>query len=220
MFTTLLSLPLFQGLSYDDVTRIVESTRLEFSTLQQGALLCRQDTLCDAVHIVISGRLCVRTLSAARNWTVEEELPAHSVVGLEVLYGRRRTYASTYTAIEATRLLTIDKHTMGSLFRFFEVMQMSAFNMLTSEISRRDRLLWLPPAVSLEERLVRFMLFHVLRPAGRKRFEISMALLGLYLGEDQRRISRALHTMAEKGLLQLHRRVVEIPSFETILKEW
>lgn len=217
MFTTLLSLPLFQGLSYDDVTRIVESTRLEFSTQPLGGELCKQDALCDAVHIVISGRLGVRTLSADRTWAVEEELPSRSVVGLEVLYGRRRTYASTCSALEPTRILTIDKHTMGSLFRFFEVMQMSAFNMLTSEIAQRDRLLWLPPVVTLEERLTRFMQCHVLRPAGRKRFEISMALLGSYLGEDQRRISKALHSMADGGLLKLQRRAVEIPTFEKLL---
>ncbi|MBQ9284691.1 MAG: Crp/Fnr family transcriptional regulator [Bacteroidaceae bacterium] len=217
MFTTLLSLPLFQGLGYEDVTRIVESTRLEFSTLHPGELLCKQDAVCDAVHIGISGRLGVRTLSADRSWAVEEDLPEHGVVGLDVLYGRRRTYANTYTALEPTRLVTIDKHTIGALFRFFEVMQMSAFNMLTTEIAQRDRLLWLPPAQTLVDRIKHFMLCHVLRPAGRKRFKISMALLGQYLSEDQRRISKALHSMADEGLVQLYRRAVAIDSFERLL---
>lgn len=217
MFTMLLTLPLFQGLSYDDVTRIVESTRLDFSTLTEGAILCRQDEPCTDLHIIIDGRLKARTASADRSWAVEEEVTERSIVGLDVLYGRRRTHTSTFTALTTTRILSIDKRTMGALFRYFEVMQINAFNVLTSQIATRDRVMWLPPADSLEQRITRFMLSHVSRPAGRKRFDISMALLGRYLGEDQRRISKALHNLMADGLVNLQRRAVEVPAFEKLL---
>ena len=217
MFTMLLTLPLFQGLSYDDVTRIIESTRLDFSTLTEGTILCRQDDSCTDLYIILEGRLKSHTTSADRSWAVEEEISERSIVGLNVLYGRRRTYPSTITALTTTRVLRIDKRTMGALFRYFEVMQINAFNVLTSEIASRERVLWLPPAITLEQRITRFMQFHVSRPAGHKRFEISMALLGLYLGEDQRRISKALHNMSNEGLIELQRRAVVVPAFEKLL---
>ena len=218
MFTTLLTLPLFQGLSYDDVTRIVESTRLDFITLNEGDVLCRHDELCNNVYFILEGRIATRTPAADGQWAVEEQVPDHSVIGLNVLYGRRRTHAATCTALTTTRVMVVDKRTMGALFRFFEVMQLSAFNILTSELAERSRRLWLPPTEDLEQRIIRFMLNHINRPAGPKRFEISMALLGLYLGEDQRRISRALHSLELENLLLLKRRAIEVPAFELLLK--
>jgi CRP-like cAMP-binding protein len=218
MFTTLLTLPLFQGLSYDDATRIVESTRLDFITLKEGNVLCRHDEPCNDVYFIIEGRITTRTPATDGRWAVEEQVQDHSVIGLNVLYGRRRTHPSTCTALTTTRIMVVDKRTMGALFRYFEVMQLGAFNILTSELAERSRRLWLPPTQTLEQRIIRFMLNHVNRPAGPKRFEISMAVLGLYLGEDQRRISRALHTLERENLLVLQRRAIEVPAFELLLK--
>jgi CRP-like cAMP-binding protein len=70
MFTTLLTLPLFQGLSYDDVTRIVESTRLDFITLKEGNVLCRHDEPCNDVYFIIEGRITTRTPATDGRWAV------------------------------------------------------------------------------------------------------------------------------------------------------
>ena len=218
MYQTLLSLPLFQGLSRDDVTRIIESTRLDFSTLRKGDVLCRQQQTCSNIYFVIDGDILSRTFDFNNQWALQEQVGKNSVIGLEVLYGRQRTYYATYTANSLTRILSIDKRTAGALFRFFEGMQIGAFNQLTTALATRERLLWLPPAISLRQRIVRFMLEHVKHPAGWKRFDISIATLGQYLGEDQRRISKALHDLQDDKLIYLSRRAIEIPAFEKLLQ--
>lgn len=216
MFETILALPLFQGLSYDDVTRIVESVPLGFETRSADEVVCRQDAQCTHVYFVIEGSLSTHTYAADRTWAVEEVEPAGAVVGLEVLFGRRRSYRSTCTAVGRVRLLVVDKRTMGALFRYFEVMQLNAFNRLTSDIARYEQRLWLPPATTLEGRIVSFMQAHVVRPAGWKRFTISHATLGSYLGEDQRYVSRALHRMQEASLLKLGRKSIEVEAVEKL----
>ena len=218
MFDTLLELPLFQGLGRDDLTRILESTRLDFSTMPTGSTLLRQDELCTGLTFFIDGQVGVETLAANRGWSVEETLPIPSVVGLEVLYGRRRTYRHSLYALSQTRLLTIDKRTVAALTSYFEVFRLNVFNTLTTSIARREQLDWLPAPTTLEGRLIAFFHTHVSHPAGPKTFHLSLRTLGAYLGEDPRYISRALHRLSNDDLLTLGRRAITIPSFERLLQ--
>jgi len=217
MFDTLLGLPLFQGLGHTDLTRILESTRLEFETVGEGHVLFRQDDLCTGLIFVLQGDVTALTRSADRTWSVEETLPTPTVAGMEVLYGYGRNHRFTLTARGETRLLRMDKRTVGALTAYFDVFRLNILNRLTTNIVRRDQLLWLPAEDGLEGRIRMFLRSHVQHPAGAKRFNISQQTLGDYLGEDKRFVARALGRMQEAGVLQLGRRSIEVPSFEKLL---
>ena len=218
MYNTLLELPLFQGLSRDDLTRILESTHLRFETLPEGATLFRQDDPCTGLTFVIEGRLCQNTQSADHTWSVDEELGARTLIGLNVLYGNARTYRHAYTALCPTRLLQIDKRTAGALTAYFEVFRLNVLNHLTTQAIRRTQAQWLPAPASLQGRLIRFMRQYVERPAGPKVFHISQQQLGGYLGEDYRYIGRTLQQMARAGLIVKGHRAISVPFFENIIK--
>lgn len=217
MFDTLLSLPFFQGLGHADLTRILESTRLDFETVGAGSFLVQQDQMCSGLTFVLQGEVAMSTLSADRTWSVEETLPVPAVVGMEVLYGSLRSHRHTLQAHSSTRLLRMDKHTVGALTAYFEVFRLNVLNWLTTTIVRRDQLLWLPAETNLRGRVRSFMRTHVHHPAGHKVFHISQQLLGNYLGEDKRYVARALHQMEDLGLLRLERRSIEVPSFGKLL---
>ena len=218
MFETLLSLPLFQGLGSADLTRILESTRMEFNTLKAGSTFLHQDETCTGLTFVIDGHVEMETFSANRSWSVVEEMAVPSVIGTEVLYGRTRTHLHNYTALTSTRIMQMDKRIAAALTGYFEVFRLNLLNLLTTNIVRREQLHWLPPTKTLDGRIVSFFRTHIIRPAGSKRFHISLPELGAYLGEDPRYISKALHRMQNKGLLTLNRRLIEIPSFERLLQ--
>lgn len=217
MFDTLLELPLFQGLSREDLTRILESTRLAFDTLSQGATVVRQDEICTGLTFVIRGDVISTTAAADRSWSIEETLTAPILQGLDVLYGTRRTHSRTLTAAGTVNTLTMDKQTFGALTRYYEVFRLNVLNLLTTHISRQAQPMWLPPPNDLKGRIIQFMRMHVERPAGMKRFNISHKLLGLYLGEDSRYISYAIHDMQEQGLLEIGRRTIIIPAMEKLI---
>lgn len=217
MFDTLLSLPLFQGLGHSDLTRILESTRLKFTTVGENEVLLRQDEACTGLLFLLDGELTQTTLSADRSWNVEETMATPAVEGLEVLYGSNRTHRHTLKTCSETHLVQMDKRTVGALIAYFEVFRLNVLNLLTSTIVRREQHLWLPAEGNLKGRLRQFMRAHVHRPAGTKCFHISQQMLSNYLGEDKRRVSRALHEMQEAGLLLLDRRAIKIPSFEHLL---
>ncbi len=218
MFDTLLSLPLFQGLGHDDLTRILESTRLDFDTIEEGHVLHQQDQPCTGLLFLLEGKVISQRLSADRSWSVEEILAAPSVVGLEVLYGSTRHHLQTLTTASTCRLLFIDKRTISALTAYFEVFRLNVLNQLTTAVVRNELTDWLPAEENLRGRIRAFMRAHVSRPAGRKRFNIPMWILGRYLGEDKRYVSYALHEMQAAGLLIMERRSIEVPSFEALLK--
>lgn len=220
MFDTLLGLPLFQGLGKADLTRILESTRMDFVTVKSDTVFLHQGDLCMGLTFVIDGRVEMKTSAADRRWSVVEEMATPAVIGTEVLYGSTRTYSHSYRAATQLRLLRMDKRTAAALTGYFEVFRLNLLNLLTSTIARRQQLQWLPPATSLDGRIVAFMRQHVNRPAGAKRFQISLPVLGAYLGEDPRYISKALHRLEDRGLVRLDRRLIEIPNFELIIQAY
>lgn len=219
MYDKLLSLPLFQGLGQDDLTRILESTHLTFETAMSQTLLARQDTLCNAVVFVMDGKVESTTLSADHTWSVMEHLPTPLAIGLESLYGSSRVYQATYTTISTSHVLSVDKRTIAALTGYFEVFRINVLNALSTLTARQRQLQWLPAPASLEGRIVHFLRNHVQRPAGYKQFEISLRSLGGYLGEDYRYVSRALHSLQTQGLIRLGRRLMETPAFEELVKE-
>ena len=218
MFDTLLSLPLFQGLSHDDLTRILESTHLSFDTLPPESVITRQDELCTGLTYVLSGEVEGLTEAADRSWNVVETMPTPLVLGLDVLYGRARVHQFSAYARTSTRLLTIDKHTVAALTGYFEVFRINVLNALTTAIAQQRQPLWTPAATTLEGRIVEFLRQHVHRPAGHKIFRISMRTLGAYLGEDQRYVSMAAHRIERRGLIQLRRSAIQVPAFESLIQ--
>ena len=219
MFESLLTLPLFQGLGRDDVTRIIESSHLDFRKVAAGTAVCRQGELCDGLTFLLEGSFTTRVSSAVGDWWVEEELRAPEVVGLDVLYGSRRTHRQSVTAATDARLMFVDKHAMGAMIRYFDVMRLNVLNRLTTQLARADRPQWLPPGDGLEARIIAFMHTHVQRPAGPKLFGISQSLLGSYVGADPRYVAAALNRMAAADLVQRRHRMIVVPAFEKLLTQ-
>ena len=219
MYDKLLSLPLFQGLGHNDLTRIIESTHLSFETAAPDTTLIQQDELCKAVLFVMDGKTESITASADRSWRVAEHLPTPQMIGLYELYGSTRTFQCSCTSLSTVHILEVDKRTIAALTGYFEVFRINVLNTLSTAIARQLQPMWLPASSTLEGRIVHFLRTHVQRPAGYKRFEMSLRTIGQYLGEDYRYVSRALHALQERQLIRLERRCIEIPSIEKLIQE-
>lgn len=217
MYDTILGLPLFQGLSTADLTRVLEGTRLAFDTQAPGTMLFRQDELCTGLTFIIDGSITLHTESADHRWSLDEQLSGAAVLGMDVLYGSTRTHRHSAQADVTTRYLFMDKHTVAALIDRFEVFRLNVLNLLTTSAVRRDQLNWLPAPSTKEERIIFFFRTHVQRPAGRKRFNISQQVLGRFLGEDYRSVAQALRLMEKREWLNLGRRCIDIPAFERLI---
>ena len=109
MYDTLLMLPLFQGMSQADLTRIIEKVKFDFVKFEDREVIFRQGERCDKLVFLLSGELLSEAVAPCGLFTLEERLDRPVMVELHSLFGSDTTYKSTYTACGEVAMLMIDK---------------------------------------------------------------------------------------------------------------
>ena len=72
MYDNLLLLPLFQGLSKNDFTTILEKVRFHFLTYQEGETFIRQGETCQQLCFLLNGKAIARTTDKEHAYTLSE----------------------------------------------------------------------------------------------------------------------------------------------------
>lgn len=216
MYDTLNSIPLFQGVSGQDLNRIFDRAHLRIECLEAGEVFVHQGEPCRDMVLLLSGTFETDTLSPDGTYTFSEHIAGPALLEGDILYGIQRTWSSTYTAKDTCRLMLLSKSDVSQLMVSFEVFRLNYLNALCTLASRRRQQAWRPPAPTLRERLVQFIAAHALRPTGPKRLRIRMNDLGKYVGGTRTLISSVLHTMQNDGVLTSTRGHIEIPALEQL----
>ena len=61
MFDTLLQLPLFQGLAYEDLTSILGKVKLHFTKHKAGEIILEANSPCDRLLFILKGEVAAST---------------------------------------------------------------------------------------------------------------------------------------------------------------
>ena len=110
MYDTLLLLPLFQGLSKNDITDILTKVKFHFRKYEPGSCIYRQGDLCTEVSFFLSGSVMAETDSRNGSYLFCEAMPVPHVVELYSLFGIYPCYNASYKAVTEVSLLSIDKY--------------------------------------------------------------------------------------------------------------
>lgn len=125
---------------------------------------------------------------------------------------------STYTALTACNLVTIEKAYLLSELNNYEIIRLNYLNILSNRAQNLHDRLWTNLPESLHDRIVEFILLHSYVPGGEKRLKIKMDDLAKLLSSTRIRVSKALNEMQDKHWLTLHRGEIRIPDI-SLLKE-
>ena len=205
MFDTLLQLPLFQGLAQEDFTNILGKVKLSFTKHKAGEVIVKAGDTCSQLIFVLKGEISSCTSSANTSYSSTEYFQAPYVIEPQSLFGMSTSYVSAYTAQTETHTVSISKaFVMSELFKY-DIFRLNYMNIISNR------------AQSLEKRIGNFILTHIERPSGRKILKIKMEELAQVVNDTRMGVSRALNSMQEKGLLELHRGEMMIPDAEKLL---
>lgn len=214
---TLISLPLLQGISALDMSRVIlEKVTTQEIQLADGERFVLQGEVCNNLSFLVEGTLRATTACDRGAYTFVEYLPGPLVVEPEILYGIQRCYTSTYEAVGTCRLLLIPKNDVNRMLASIDVFRFNYLNLLSTMAVRRRDVALPSPAPDLRARICHFFRSHATLPTGRKFFLIRMSDLSRYLAASRVVISAVLHQMQDEGLLLLDRNYVEIPHWEKI----
>ena len=218
-FDRLVELPLFQGIGRKEFMNIVGWNRLSFGKCKNGASLVCEDELCTSLVFVLNGSFCTEYVSDDRAYRLTEWGSAPAVLQPENLFGLRTRYTATVRAAGDVQHLEIDKRSVAEILSKFEVFRINFINLVSMQAQYARRRLWKTRAASPEARFVQFVVDRSSRPAGHKEIGIGMVRLADELGETRLTVSRMLHRLEEKGLLQVGRQRIDIPLLERLVQE-
>lgn len=217
MYDNLLLLPLFQGLSKNDMTTIIEKVKLHFLSFREGETIIRQGDSCDQLCFLLNGEIKVQTKDTNHGFSLSEILKEPVIIEPQSLFGMQTSYTASYLAHTPVSVLSIDKSFIFSELSNHEIFRINYLNILSSRNQLAYQKLWNTHIGTLSQKFVNFFSLRCQLQEGEKTLHITMEDLANLIGETRINLSRLLNELQDKELVQLKRKEIFIPRFEKMV---
>lgn len=205
MFDTLLQLPLFQGLTQEDFTSIIEKVKLHFTKYKAGETILQAGQPCNQLLFLLKGEIAATTTPPHHIYTLTEYFQAPYLMEPQSMFGMNTTYAITCTAHTEAHTVNVSKAAvLNELFKY-EIFRLNYLNIISNWVQVYSNRLWEKPVDDLESRIHAFILMHVERHEGEKILKITMEDLARYVHDTRLNVSKTLNRMQDCGIVKLQR---------------
>ena len=216
MFERLLQLPLFQGMTTQEVSDVMSHVRLDFVNYHRGDEIVMQGESCKKLIYIISGEVMAEHKNADQQFTLTEQLPDLKVLEPYNLFGMYQTYSRTYTFTTEGSTLAIDKQVMLNQLLTNTIAKINLMNIVCNKYQQTQQLLSNYPDDSVRHKIVKFVLTHSISPKGQKNIQIKMTDLANIIHETRLNVSIVLNEMQEQGLITMQRGCFIINDLQTL----
>jgi CRP-like cAMP-binding protein len=218
MYESLMCLPYFQGMSKDDITSILDKVKLEFTHYNEGELIVSQGTPCNNLMTLMRGTVVSHCTSPGGEYTLTEEHKGHFTFEPYSLFGRSPFYCRSYYAKSDCDILTIEKSYLFKEFAKYEIFLMNILNQISQRAQQKSAQIWGQRPLTLPEKIIEFLVVRVDNIEGCKILQTKMEDLAAIIGETRINVSRTLNAFREKGVIELRRKEIIIPSFKDFIE--
>jgi CRP-like cAMP-binding protein len=217
LYSKLVALPLFMGMSQEELHEVVSVTKFEFMKYTAGEVVAQEGDLCGRLLLLVDGMLEVVTPADDHSYMVYETSGAPAVLQPECAFGFSQRFTRTFTARSSCSLISIEKKEILTLTDNSLIFRLNLLNLISTALQKRQRDVWHSVPHDLNQRICRFFVTHCMHPAGHKVFKMKMTRLAAELNANRLQVSRALNAMQDARLLTLRRGIIEIDSLEKLL---
>ena len=143
MYDTILELPLFQGISSESLTTILDKAALHFEKKSQGEVIIQSGTTCNELTFIIEGNV-EKTTQGKENSTFIASEPVSTPYVIEPcsLFGKQTVYRSTYTALSNVNVMSISKDYVVQILMKDEVFLFNFLNQICKHSQLLENKLW------------------------------------------------------------------------------
>ena len=220
MYDNLLQLPLFQGLSKDDLTSIIEKVKLHFLSYKKDQTIALQGVPCQQLTFLLGGEIILSTTDETFGYTLSETISAPLIIEPYSLFGMHPHFSATYHAKANTQILTIDKSYIFGELDNYKIFRLNYLNLLSNRCQTLQHKIWDGHINEcVENKFINFIRLRCQKPTGEKTLKITMEDLATLIDETRINVSRVLNEWQKLGLLQLRRKEIYIPAFENIVEQ-
>lgn len=219
IYDNLLNLPLFLGMSRNDLLEVAGHTKFDFQKAEDGLTIAKDGEPCQRLYFLLMGELAVITEADDHGYRIEEDIKAPEVFQLERIFGFNQHFTHTYIAKGECSMMSISKQEMLKLSDRYEIFRINLINLISTQTQKNNRRLFRVPPKTLSERIIRWFESHCLRPAGEKMFYIKMTRLAAEMNVKRIYVSNALNELQDMRLIHLHRGKIHIPALERLINK-
>lgn len=216
-YETLLGLPLFQGMSRNDIGQVAETVGLSFTKYAKGKKIINSGDACKGFVILIRGEAILRASSDSYTYSVEEFVSQPMVIQPERLFGLTQRYTVSFTSNSECTLIYVKKEDVLYLLDNYEIFRLNFINMLSTVGQKLAGMPWHNRPEEVKTKIIYFFKTHCIYPAGDKVFYISMQQLACEVGESRLNVSKALNHLHEKGFINLRRCMIHVIGMERMI---
>lgn len=218
LYEQILSLPLFQGLSHDDLSDIVAHTKFDFTKIEAGKNIVEEGMPCKYLRFILSGTATLLSHADDNSYSVEEEIIAPQMLEIDRLFGLSQYYSHTVRALTNCSLLILSKEEVMKISDNLLIIRINLLNRLATDVQKGAAMPWHKQPSTLPSRVKHFFTVHTAYPAGHKIFNIKMQTLANEVHESRLNVSNQLNQWEQAGYIKLSRGKIDIPRLEVLLQ--
>lgn len=219
MYDTLLELPLFQGLTKENITSIIEKVKMGFHTFEHKQNIALQGDKCNSLIFILDGNVAITSTDEKYNFRIEEEISGPYIIEPYSLFGMHTKYHASYSAINDVETLNIDKSYILTNLCKYEIFNLNYLNIISNRAQSANIKLWNSHIGCTKEKLMNFLTLRCLTTSGKKTLTITMEDLASLIDDTRINVSRALNEFQEIGILTLGRKKITIEDMAALINE-
>lgn len=204
MYETIMNMPLFKGLSFDQVSAFVEKTHLEFKKYSPGDKIVSKGEEPKGVKCVVSGRLkVVQSFGENDSLKIVAIMPSQIVIGVERLFGMNTRYNNDIYAQEAVSIMEFSKEQYVSLISSNKILLLNYLNYLALLSQRTDEIYSSYPAGGVKASFSRLISSYVSWRAESLELKFNWQDMASFLNMDIREFDAEIKEMEKLGILTI-----------------
>ena len=219
MFERLLQLPLFQGLTVQDISEVMSHVRLNFANYQAGDELVMQGETCRQLIYIINGSMMAEYRDPNGRFTLRENLPDMKVLEPYNMFGMQQKFSRSYQFVTDGITLAIDKNVMLKQLLTNNIIKLNLLNISCNKYQQTLNILRKMPENTVKEKIVKFILSYSITTRGEKTLQIKMQELADIIHETRLNVSKTLNTLHKEGLMSLPRGGFTVKEIEDLYRQ-
>lgn len=204
MYETIMNLPLFKGLSHEQISSFLEKTNIRFTKFRAGETIAARSETVDTIKCIISGKVEItHRLGDEDSISVIETIGAENVIGADRLFGMNTVYGADIKAMADTSIMEFGKEQFFNLLTSGPIYLINYVNYLSFKAQKLDETFSGYPDSSVEAILARIVYTCTSRNAGDIRIKFNPSQLANFTRRDTSALKSRLLSLQDDNIITL-----------------
>lgn len=203
MYETIMNLPLFKGVSHDQVSSFLEKTHIKFSKYNPGEIIAERNDPVKTIKCIISGFTSIKYLiTNDGRLSLQETISGEHIIGADRLFGMDTTYNSEICAINRVSIMEFNKDQYLNLLTTSPIYLLNYLNYLSYQAQKIKSITAFYPYGSLGNFFKYLLEIYTSRRATELRFEFDIPTLCTFTNISHDRIESELAELVSAGAIE------------------